>query len=159
VTDLQGNQTESVYDDHGSVIRQIQAVTENGQVTKYLVTVTSYTYGKDYGLSDAMSFGATNLNKLISQTVWQPFTILGPDATGQRYILQPTDGAVGTNQIAGVIANSIVNKVWDSAADSTASNPGLWLPETQSVAAADGTQLTTHFYDYKAGHARRVVDA
>jgi autotransporter-associated beta strand protein/YD repeat-containing protein len=90
VVDAEGNATEDIYDAYGNVVRKIQTITDtNGDITGYLVTVSTYGYFQTQN-DDAATTGVDLLNTMIGQTTYAPFEITGTDLAGLRYTQQPT---------------------------------------------------------------------
>jgi RHS repeat-associated protein len=100
-TDPSGEESQSIYDQYGNVVRQIQAVMQGSVITGYDVTVTSYAYspsnvgeqlGNIFQTPDGASVpqGVSYTNLLQSVTTYQTFTVPGTDLAGTRYYQQPT---------------------------------------------------------------------
>ena len=153
-TDLTGNSTEEIYDNHGNVIREIKAIKDSaGEVVKYMVTVHEFLYvdPSDSNLQDHVQnswlYGASNLNKLAIANDYQSFEILGPDNNGDRYTKPPT-----------TLSHSVQYMLLQFDG-SNKDDKGLFLPQSETPFLADGTSHNRSFSDYDSfGHPQRTVE-
>jgi RHS repeat-associated protein len=151
VTDLSGNRTESIYNDHGDVIRDITEVRDDaGQLIKYIILVSDYQYvGQPTSgdIYDMMVTGSTRYNKRVSETHWQMFEILGSDPAGLRYTTRPDAAGAKIASQMGYYVNE------------DPSEPENGMLATQTTLASDGvTLLTTTYAGYENGRPTHVTD-
>lgn len=90
VTDLEGNQTEMVYDRRGNVTREIKFIpgVDESDPGRYLVTVKTYRFVEENRL-DVIDLGVSNYNQPLAFKEWAPFEVPGPDIAGTRFSMQP----------------------------------------------------------------------
>jgi RHS repeat-associated protein/uncharacterized delta-60 repeat protein len=163
-TDLtpQHDTTETIYDDHGDAVRQIQRLTDADGNVSYLVTVHEFDFhsgdlsGEINNIlqtadsnTGVIAPGVSGQNSLTSQKDFAPFVITGTDAAGLRYsqipttLLHETDFDTGTDQ-------------------ANAADPNLRLPIRDvsyagQDAAGNDVYRVTSFGSYTLGKSGSVV--
>lgn len=148
-----GSDTNSVYDEHGNVVRSIQTIYDaNGVVASYLVTVKQFNYfNPQPDINDLMNYGVSKANTLASVVEYRPFSV----AWNEDPYSAEADASLKMREVlyhdftAPQELDFVMNYV----------DPNFRHIWKDTVYDADGTARTTEYLNYKLGKPQVIKDA